>query len=111
VSQKTPPKNSPKKTPLDRIAAGEYEAASELFRESLTHIRESKRKMLEGSKQHPHKSAANAIASLDQIIARKNNAWGLLRPAKPAKARQALEDALELERELALWAEHQGIRL
>ncbi|MBI3203236.1 MAG: VWA domain-containing protein [Myxococcales bacterium] len=96
---------------LDRIDGAEYSSARNLIVESLTRIGESKARMVKLVVQEHDKRGATALVSLEKIAAQKTKAWALLQTTNKPKAREAIEAALELERDLARWAENEGIKL
>lgn len=96
---------------LDRIDGADYQSARALVIESLQRIAESKVRMLKLLAKDHDKRATTALVSLDKIAAQKAKAWALLQTPNKAKARESIETALELERDLARWAESEGIRL
>lgn len=96
---------------LDRIDGADYQSARALVIESLQRIAESKVRMLKLLAKDHDKRATTALVSLDKIAAQKAKAWALLQTPNKAKARESIETALELERDLAQWAESEGIRL
>jgi hypothetical protein len=96
---------------LDRMDGAEYKSARSLIVESLSRIGESKARMLKLLIQQHDKRATTALVSLEKIAAHKTKAWALLQTPNKLKAREAIEVALELERDLARWAESEGIKL
>lgn len=96
---------------LDRTNSNQLPAARSLIHDSLQPIENTWWQVLHQI-THDHKLIAiPALVELTKISALKKKAWALMFQPTKTKARQALQDALLLERQLAEWAEEHGVAL